>query len=83
MEEIFQDKIENEKIMFLVKWKNWPDSSNSWVNENDMSSPDLIREYNESKEAKRLQLKRKKYEDESTPGSKRIKFDKVRILRNY
>lgn len=83
VEEILQDKIENEKIIFLVKWKDWPHSSNSWVTENDMSSSDMIREYNESKEAKRLQLKRKIDEDESTRGSKRIKTDKVRVLRNY
>lgn len=78
VEDILKDKIENGKKSFLVKWKNYSDSRNEWVEEKDLSCPDLILEF-ESRE--RSQLKRKMEETaELGPSSKRRKNQEVIIV---
>lgn len=78
VENILKDIIENGKRKFLVKWKNYSDSWNGWVEEEDMSCPNMISEY-ESK--KRTQLKRKIEEtDELGLSSKRRKNQEVIIV---
>ncbi len=44
------EKILNERINkgireYLVKWKNYPESDNSWVKESNMNAPELIEEF--------------------------------------
>lgn len=75
VENILQDKIENGNRKFLVKWQNYSEACNTWVEEEDLSRPDLILEY-ESR--KRSQLKRKMKETiVSGPSSKRQKGQEV------
>ena len=35
----------NRKKQYLVKWIGYPPSENSWVDESDLHSPDLLEEY--------------------------------------
>lgn len=68
---ILKDKIENGKKKFLVM-------CNKWVEEKDLSCPDLILEF---ENRKRLQLKRKMEETaEQCPSSKRRKNQEVIII---
>jgi hypothetical protein len=34
----------NKKLQFLIRWKGFPPSEDSWVPESDLSAPDLIEE---------------------------------------
>lgn len=78
VEDILKDKIENGKKKFLVKWKNYSDSYNQWVDEKDLSCPDLILEF---EKRERSQLKRKMEETaELGPSMKRRKNQGVIIV---
>lgn len=55
---------------FMVKWKGYPASENSWVSEEDCNAPDLIREYFDEK----AKQKAKRVTPEKTRG-KRPKED--------
>ena len=35
----------HKKLQFLVRWKGFPPSEDSWVPESDLSAPDLIRDF--------------------------------------
>ena len=35
-----------EKVLYLVRWKGYPDSFNTWVKEEDMNAPELIKDFN-------------------------------------
>ena len=35
----------HKKLQFLVRWKGFPPSEDSWVPESDLSAPDLIEEF--------------------------------------
>jgi hypothetical protein len=35
----------NKKLQFLVRWKGFPPSEDSWVSEPDLSAPDLIEDF--------------------------------------
>lgn len=45
VEEIITDRKKRRKKQFLVKWKGYPSSENSWVNEQDLNAPELLEEY--------------------------------------
>jgi chromatin segregation and condensation protein Rec8/ScpA/Scc1 (kleisin family) len=47
VEEIITDRYDKRrrKRQFLVKWKGYPVSENSWVNEKDLHAPELLTEY--------------------------------------
>jgi hypothetical protein len=38
----------NRKLQYLIKWKGYPPSENSWVNSNDMNAPDVLEKYRKS-----------------------------------
>ena len=35
----------NRKLQYLVRWKGYPSSNNSWVDKKDMHTPELIQDY--------------------------------------
>ena len=35
----------NKKLQYLVRWKGYPSSDNSWVDKKDMHTPELIQDY--------------------------------------
>src|SRR5260221_363874 len=49
VEEIITDRTKRRKKQFLVKWKGYPASENSWVDFKDLNAPELLQEYQSSK----------------------------------
>jgi hypothetical protein len=51
VEEIIRERYNRKtcKKQFLVKWKEYPVSENSWVDESDLHAPELLSEYQASK----------------------------------
>ena len=45
VEAIRDDRIVNGKRQFLLKWKGFPDSENTWEDEKNLNCPQLIKEY--------------------------------------
>lgn len=46
IEDIIKHKVnENSDYTFLVKWKDYDSNNNSWVNEKDFNTKDLIKDY--------------------------------------
>ena len=46
IEEIINNKIgDNKSYAFFVKWKNYDNKNNTWVNENDFNKKDIIHDY--------------------------------------
>ncbi|KAM7542277.1 hypothetical protein Aperf_G00000019410 [Anoplocephala perfoliata] len=54
VEKILKMKIHNDKKMYLIKWKGYPESSNTWEFEENLECPDLIREFDQGSNASRL-----------------------------
>jgi hypothetical protein len=50
VEDIINERTSRRKKQYLVKWAGYPASENSWVNEKDLHSPELLEEYRQSKE---------------------------------
>lgn len=48
VEKIVGEKIEYGVRFFLVKWKGWPESSNSWQEDNTVDCHDLIEKFRDS-----------------------------------
>ena len=49
VEEIIAERINCQKKQYLVKWTGYPAFENSWVNEKDLHSPELLEEFRLSK----------------------------------
>jgi hypothetical protein len=46
IENIIQHKLmDNNEYTFLVKWKGYESKDNSWVNEKDFNTKDIIKKY--------------------------------------
>jgi transposase InsO family protein len=45
VERILADRIVRGKKQYLIKWKGYADEENSWVAAEDLSAPDLLKEY--------------------------------------
>ena len=51
VERILGDRNKNQIVQYLVKWKNFPHTDNTWVNEADLGEyDDIIQEYLKNKE---------------------------------
>jgi Chromo (CHRromatin Organisation MOdifier) domain len=49
VEEIINDCTYRRKRQYLIEWKGYPASENSWVNEKDLHFPELLEDYRRSK----------------------------------
>ena len=49
VEEIISDRMIRRKRQYLVKWKGYPSSENSWVAAQDLHAPQLLKDYHDSK----------------------------------
>jgi len=38
----------NKKLQYLVRWKGYPSSKNSWVDKDDLHAPELLAEYSKA-----------------------------------
>ena len=45
VEKVLRHKIENDIKIYFVKWKNYNNSYNSWVYEEDFNSNEILEEY--------------------------------------
>lgn len=52
VEKLLDDKYERNKHLFLVRWKNFDDNFNSWVQLENLSCPKILNEYLASKKTK-------------------------------
>ena len=50
VEDIISDRKfgRSKKKQYLIKWKGYPHSENSWVNAKDLHAPEILRRYNDS-----------------------------------
>jgi hypothetical protein len=49
VEEIVADRTCRRIQQYLIRWKGYPSSENSWVNAKDLHAPELLKEYHDSK----------------------------------
>jgi transposase InsO family protein len=49
VEEIVNDRTIRRKREYLIKWKGYPSSENSWVKAKDLHAPELLKDYHDSK----------------------------------
>lgn len=78
VEDILDAKIENGKKKFLVKWEGYSEDVNQWVDEEDLSDPQMILEYEDK--LKRQLLKRKNIEATESTLTKRQKIEEVSTI---
>jgi hypothetical protein len=70
VERILDKRKHKNKVEYLIKWKNYGESENTWESANSFLCPDLVQEYEEKcekKETKEVKKVRKESDDsEST-----------------
>ena len=49
VEDIVANRMRRCIRQYLIKWKGYPSSKNSWVNVKDLHTPELLKEYHDSK----------------------------------
>ena len=45
VEKIIKHKIKDDKLLFLIKWENYPDDDNSWIYIDQFNETTLLDEY--------------------------------------
>lgn len=71
VESVKDMRIRNGKKEFLLKWRNYPDSENTWEPEANLDCPDLIGEFEDKLKKKKEEKRRRQTEEEGSAKKKK------------